>query len=148
MPELLTNRVLHLIHQERSTSKRVGRSIVAHFPLLRMQNRKPYVWGLYGGFAVVLIVLVCAVTHRNPHGFFTLLRWVCCIGFAYSAVASRLLGRAVWAVIFALQAVLFNPFAEFHFQRDNWQTLDKVAIATVAVAAVMFWKEFKASKDA
>ena len=112
-----------------------------------MQNRKPYVWGLYGGFAVVLAVLICAVTRRNPHDFFTFLRWVCCIGFAYSAFASHLLGRVVWTVIFVIQAVLFNPVAEFHLRRDTWQTLDKLAIAAVLVAVVMFWNDLRNPKS-
>ena len=109
-----------------------------------MQNRKPYVWGLYVGLAVVLAMLVCAVTCRNPHGFYTVLRWVCCTGFAYSAFASRLLGRVAWTAIFGIQAVIFNPLVEFHFRRDNWQALDKLAIASVIVAAVMFRKLLKA----
>jgi uncharacterized membrane protein YhdT len=111
-----------------------------------MQNRKPYLWGLYGALAVVIVMLICAVTRRNPHGFFTLSRWVCCIAFAYSAFASHLLRRKVWTVIFVVQAVLFNPLAQFHFRRDTWQTLDKLAIAAVLVAAVMFLKELKPSK--
>jgi hypothetical protein len=73
-----------------------------------------------------------------------LLRWVLCAGFAYSAFVSRLLGKAAWTAIFGIQAVLFNPLIEFHFQRNTWQTLDKLAIASTIVAAAMFWKELKA----
>jgi len=109
-----------------------------------MKHRKAYVWGLYGSLAVMLMMLGCAVTAHNPHGFYTLLRWVCCAGFAYSA---GLLGQSVWTAIFGIQAVLFNPLFQFHFHRDIWQTLDKLAIASVAVAAVMFWKERKIEGD-
>ena len=112
-------------------------------PIFRMQNKKIYVWGLYGSLAVLLVMLGCAVTGRNPHGFYTLLRWVCCAGFAYSVFASHLLGQSVWAAICGIQAVLFNPLFQFHFHRDTWQTLDKLAIASVIVAVVMFWEELK-----
>jgi hypothetical protein len=108
-----------------------------------MQNKKALVWGFYGCSVVLLLMLVCTVTSRNPHGFYTVLRWVCCVGFAYSAFASQFLGRVAWAAIFGIQAVLFNPIVEFHFRRDIWQTLDKLAIASVIVAAVMFWKDLK-----
>lgn len=104
--------------------------------------------GLYASLAGVLVTLVCAVTRRNPYAFYTFLRWVCCAGFAYSAFASRLLGKQAWTAIFGIQAALFNLFVEFHFRRDTWQALGKLAIAGVVVAAVMFGKELRAAKDA
>ena len=110
------------------------------------QNKKGFVWRFYGCAAVMLIMLACAVTGRHPHGFYTALRWVCCAGFAYSAIASGLLGQVAWTAIFGIQAVLFNPIVEFHFRRDTWQTIDKLAIASLIVAAVMFWKEVKAGE--
>ena len=108
-----------------------------------MNNNKGFVWGFYGCAAVMLILLACAVTGRQPHGFYAELRWVCCAGFAYSAFASGLLGQVVWTAIFGIQAVLFNPIIEFHFRRDTWQTLDVLAIASLIVAGVMFWTEAK-----
>jgi len=109
----------------------------------RRQNKKAYVWGFYGCAVVLLLVLICAVTRRNPHNFYTILRWVCCVGFVYSAFASQLLGQLIWTAIFGIQAVLFNPLFEFHFRRDTWQTLDKLAIVSMIVGSVMFLRLLK-----
>ncbi|MEI8310930.1 MAG: DUF6804 family protein [Verrucomicrobiota bacterium] len=108
-----------------------------------MQNKKGFVWGFYVSAALMFLMLASAVTERNPHGFYTSLRWICCAGFAYSAFTSNLINRIAWVWIFGVQAILFNPIIVFHFRRDTWQTLDKIAIASLIVAGVMFWKEAK-----
>lgn len=38
------------------------------------------------------------------------------------------------------------PLVTFHFRRDTWQMLDKLAIASVIAAAVMFWKGLKLTR--
>jgi len=101
------------------------------------------VWGFYIFAALMFLMLASAVTERNPHGFYTSLRWICCAGFLYSAFTANLIGRVAWTVIFGAQAILFNPVIEFHFKRDMWQTLDKIAVASLVIAAVMFWKDAK-----
>src|SRR5213594_815363 len=43
--------------------------------------------------------------------FYTLLRWVCCASFAYSAIAAFQMKRIAWTWIFAVLAVLFKQLA-------------------------------------
>ncbi len=81
--------------------------------------------------------LICA---RLRESFYTLLRWVCCAAFAYSAIAAFQLKRIRWTWIFGILAALFNPITPVHLQRDTWQIVDWFAIAVMVIAAVVFWR--------
>ena len=104
---------------------------------------KEAIHGLYIGWGIAAIALAFAVTGKHPHGFYVLLRWVCFLSFAYSTFAAAKTTRPMWAWLFAIEAVLFNPLVQIHLKRETWQTLDWLAIASVIVAAVMFRKELK-----
>lgn len=107
-------------------------------------NDKNAIRGLYVGWALGLVMLGLAVSGKHPHNFYVLLRWIVCAVFAYSAFASHRFKRPLWTGIFTVQAVLFNPIAQFHFGRDTWLALDWLSIGSVIVAAGMFWKLLKA----
>jgi hypothetical protein len=72
--------------------------------------------------------------------FYTLLRWVCCAAFAYSAIAAFQMKRVEWTWIFGILAVLFNPLAPVYLQRATWQIIDWAAIGVLVVAAIVFWR--------
>ena len=72
--------------------------------------------------------------------FYTLLRWVCCAAFAYSAIAAFQMKRAAWTWIFGVLAVLFNPLAPVYLQRATWQIIDSATIAVIVFAAIIFWR--------
>src|SRR6266487_5801158 len=63
--------------------------------------------------------------------FYTLLRWVCCAAFAYSAFTAFQMKRSAWTWIFAVLAVLFNPLAPFYLRRPTWQIIDWTSIAVI-----------------
>jgi Tfp pilus assembly protein PilV len=98
---------------------------------------KSKIFGLYTAWLIAAVMLVFAVVGRHPYSYYTLLRWVCCTVFVYSAVTSFQLKRVLWAWIFGVQAVLFNPLIQFHFRRDTWQTLDVVSVGCIVIAAVL-----------
>jgi hypothetical protein len=84
------------------------------------------------------------VSRRNQRNdFYTLLRWVCCAAFAYSAVAVFRMKRVPWTWIFGILAALFNPIAPVYLQRATWQIIDFAAIAVMLIAAVVFWRTRK-----
>ena len=43
---------------------------------------------LYIAWLIAAVMLVFAAVEKQPDSFYTLLRWVCCAVFAYSAVTS------------------------------------------------------------
>jgi hypothetical protein len=64
---------------------------------------------LYIAWLIAAVMLVFAAAQKQPDNFYTLLRWICCAVFAYSAVTSFRMKRVLWLWIFAALAVLFNP---------------------------------------
>lgn len=71
--------------------------------------------------------------------FYTLLRWVACIVFVYSAVTAFRSKRVAWTWIFGILGALFNPVAPVHLQRNTWHVIDCLAIGVIIAAAVVFW---------
>lgn len=59
------------------------------------------------GAAVMLIVAV----GRNPYDFYTIMRWIVCGVCAYGAFAEFERQRTMWAWLFVIMAVAFNPLA-------------------------------------
>jgi hypothetical protein len=78
--------------------------------------------------------------HRQRNDFYTLLRWICCAAFAYSAFTAFQMKHVAWTCIFAVLTVLFNPLAPFYLQRQTWQVIDWASIAVILLAAVIFWR--------
>jgi len=73
-----------------------------------------------------------------PYGYYTFLRLVVTLGAALLSWlefsgARRL---TVWATIFGLVALLFNPLVPVHLYRDVWAILD---ITTAIVFARYWW---------
>jgi hypothetical protein len=81
--------------------------------------------GLYVAWLVATVILVFAVTGRHPYGFYTLLRWICCAVFAYSAFAAHEKNRVPWVWIFGVLAVVFNPILPVHLQADRGKDIQK-----------------------
>jgi hypothetical protein len=96
---------------------------------------------LYVAWVIATVMLVLAVTGRHPYDFYTLLRWICCAVFAYSAFTASEKNRVAWAWIFGALALLFNPIVPLHLQRGTWQIIDWASIAALVIAAIVFWSE-------
>lgn len=71
-----------------------------------------------------------------PYGYYQLLKWVVCISALWSAFIARSTARTAWVAIFSGVAVLFNPIAPIHLDRQIWAFLD---IVTAAVLVVSLW---------
>ena len=98
---------------------------------------------LYIAWLIAAVMLVFAAAEKQPDRFYTLLRWICCAVFAYSAVTSFQIKRVVWLGIFAALAVLFNPIFPLPLDRSQWIVADWFSIGAVVFAAFIFWKDAK-----
>jgi hypothetical protein len=76
--------------------------------------------------------------YRQRDDYYTLLRWVCCGVFAYSAVSAVKMKRAGWAWPFGALAVLFNPVAPIYLNRDTWHIIDVATIGVMVAAGIVF----------
>lgn len=132
--------------RKRAKTHETALPLAAHLPhspnRFRM-NDKLAIRGLYGGWALGLVLLGLAVSGKHPYGFYTLLRWIVCAVFAYSATVAYRAERPVWTWLFAVEAMLFNPFVRVHFNRNTWQIVDWCSLASILVAAAVFSNQLR-----
>ena len=95
---------------------------------------------VYIAWLIAAVVLVFAAAEKQPDSFYTMLRWVCCVVFVYSAVTSFQMKRMLWLAIFAVLRLLFNPIFPAPLGRSIWIVADWFSIGAMVVAASVFWK--------
>src|SRR6058998_816693 len=96
---------------------------------------------LYIAWLIAAVMLVFAAAEKQPDSFYTLLRWICCAVFAYSAVASFQMKCLLWLCIFGVLAVLFNPISPLGLDGNSWLVADGFSICAMVVAVFIFRKE-------
>src|SRR5436190_17246698 len=102
---------------------------------------------LYIAWLIAAVMLVFAAAEKQPDSFYTLMRWVCCAVFTYSAVISFQMKRMLWLAIFAALALLFNPIFPAPLDRSIWIVADWFSIGAMVVATSVFWKASRTSPD-
>ena len=104
--------------------------------------------GLYVAWLIAAAMLVSAAVERHPYSFYTLLRWICCPIFAYSALAAYEKNRVLWVWVFGVLAALYNPIFRVHLDRSTWIGVNWFTVGTIVVAMVVFFvREIKVSKQ-
>jgi hypothetical protein len=98
---------------------------------------------LYIVWLIAAVMLVFAAAEKQPNKFYTILRWVCCGVFVYSAVTSLQMKRMLWLAIFAVLAIVFNPFFPLPLGRSTWIVADWVSIAAMLIAPFCVSESFK-----
>jgi len=78
-------------------------------------------------FALVAALFLFGALLSWPYSYFQLLRWVVCGIGTYSAYMAHERGRAGWAFVFGIIAVLFNPIMPFYLQKGTWKVFDIAA---------------------
>ena len=73
----------------------------------------------------------------NPYGYYQILRWVIVGVTGYSAYLAYEQSKNAWTWILAITAILFNPIAPIHLDRETWSVLNIIA------AAIIFTSIFK-----
>jgi hypothetical protein len=97
--------------------------------------------GLYIAWLVAAGMLVYAVIENHPYSYYTLLSWICCAIFAYSAVSAFEMNRVAWTWIFGVLAGLYNPIFRVHLDRSTWIGVNWFTVGVIAVAAAVFWRK-------
>src|SRR5262249_5381196 len=96
--------------------------------------------GLYIAWLVAAGMLVYAAIEKHPYSYYTLLRWICCPIFAYSALSAHEKNRVLWTWIFGTLALLYNPIFRVHLDRSTWTGVNWFTVAVIVVAAMIFWR--------
>jgi hypothetical protein len=71
-----------------------------------------------------------------PYGYFQLLRWLVSIAAGVSAWDEYGRGRAAGGWTFVAVAVLFNPLAPIHMDRETWVLVDIVTGVLLGASAL------------
>lgn len=90
---------------------------------------------------LTLAALLAVAAAPMPYGYYTLVRWLACIGFVWLAYAAATASKSVWSWVFGLLAVLFNPLAKIHMPKGAWAAVDLAAAAIVAWHAYRSWRQ-------
>ena len=94
--------------------------------------------GLYLAWLVAAELLVSAALGRHSDSYYTLLRWICCAVFAYSAFAAHEKNRVLWVWIFGVLALLYNPIFSMTLDRSTWIGMNWVTVGIIVVAGIVF----------
>jgi FtsH-binding integral membrane protein len=81
-----------------------------------------------------MVLLLLAVIHRWPIGFYTLLRLVVCGSAIYIAFRAHQLQKGFWVWIFGAVAVLFNPLIPIYLRRVQWRWFDIAALLVFVIS--------------
>jgi len=111
----------------------------------QLNKLRKSILGLYIAWLVTAVMLVVAATATHPYSFYTLLRWICCTAFVYSAFIAHEENRVAWAWSFGVLAALFNPILPVTLDRSIWTTLDWVTVGAIVIAAFSFLPRMKES---
>jgi len=81
-------------------------------------------------------MLVYAAIEKHPYSYYTLLRWICCPIFAYSAFEAHERNRLPWAWIFGRLALLYNPLFRVHLDRSTWTGVNWFTVGAITFGRV------------
>lgn len=73
---------------------------------------------------VVLVVMLLGALGDRSFGYYILLRWAVCAVMAYGAWLLSRINKNNWTWVFAVIALLFNPFIPARLGRDMWPLVD------------------------
>jgi len=93
---------------------------------------------LYIPWLIAAAMLVSAAVEKHPYNFYTLLRWVCCTIFVWSAFVAHEKDRRFWAWLFGALAALYNPIIVVHLNRSTWINVNWFTCVVIIVAAIAF----------
>jgi FtsH-binding integral membrane protein len=92
-------------------------------------------WIINNWFKFLAAVLLLWALADNPYGYYQLLRWFMLAIGGYLAYRFYKNKKIIWAIIFGLVALLFNPIIPFYLQKNVWQIID-IIVAILFFASI------------
>jgi len=83
---------------------------------------------------ISVVALIPAAVVLWPYGYYTLLRWVITITASFVAYTANQLNRSGWMWAFVIVALLFNPIAPVHLDRETWVVIDLIVAAIFLIS--------------
>jgi hypothetical protein len=79
-------------------------------------------------------MLILAIPTIWPYGYYEILRWVVSGVAVYSAFNAYEKEKFGWVFLMALIAIIFNPFAPIHLEKESWALVDFLAAIVMFVS--------------
>ena len=75
---------------------------------------------------IVIVMLLLAIPDIWPYGYYIVLRWVVTASALFLIWISYELKKGFWLFLMIIVAILFNPLAPIHFNKEAWVVIDFV----------------------
>ena len=82
-----------------------------------------------------LLLFICLLD--MPYGFYQVVRFIALIGFAILAYQALQEGRQTEVIIYAVLAILFQPFFKIALGRELWNVVDVIVGIGLIVSIVI-----------
>lgn len=80
-------------------------------------------------------MLLAAIPPMWPYAYYQLMRIVVCIAAALAAYHAYKTSRTGWVWVLGATAILFNPIAPIHLDKESWVVPDLIGAIVMFVAA-------------
>lgn len=82
------------------------------------------------------VMLLLAIPPMWPYAYYQIMRVVVCIAAAYGAYTAFQTERNGWVWVLGAMAILFNPIAPIHLDKESWILPDLIGAIIMFLAAV------------
>ena len=83
---------------------------------------------------IVLLVFLIGALQQMPYGYYQLMRVILftgCTILGYQKLQAR---QPIYVVIYGIIAIVYLPLIEYGFKRAEWQLINKITIAVIAIS--------------
>jgi len=95
---------------------------------------------------IIAAILLVWALGKHPYRYYTLLRFVVCGVSAYGAYYAVKLKKRIWAWIFGIITILFNPIIPIHLDRGTWAIIDS-GVAVILLTSLFLLQKTKSEND-
>jgi len=89
--------------------------------------------------------LLWALNPDNPYGYYLFLRWLVCPACLYIAARSHRESMTGWTWIFAVLAVMYNPFLRVSLTREFWSIVNILTVIIILGGSIKLGKRNRAA---
>ena len=91
---------------------------------------------------VSIVMLLLAMPAIWPYGYYILLRWVVTASAIFLVWVSYNLKKTFWLFLMGIIALLFNPIAPIHLDKETWVIIDLI-VAVIFLTSIFKIKSKK-----
>ena len=102
---------------------------------MKTSKRRDYV--LFVCARLLSAALLIWAYGRHRYIFYQLVKLIVVAVTVYGVYYTHKLQNKTWMVVFAVIAILFNPFVPVHLNRQTWEVFDLVAAAVLLLSVFL-----------